>query len=132
MCRRVPEIKEYKTWADETTKQIAQEDLELKEGLLDDAQRELDRLTDGNSEDIIAAQARIDAAQATINLARVISPFGGIVTESYPLSGDQVSAGATAFRLDDLSKLLVDVEVSEVSLSFNNSQFTLNCVNFFT
>lgn len=113
----IPEIKEYKTWADETTKQIAQEDLELKQGLLDDAQRELDRLTDGNSEDIIAAQARIDAAQATINLARVISPFGGIVTESYPLSGDQVGAGATAFRLDDLSKLLVDVEVSEVDIN---------------
>lgn len=113
----IPEIKEYKTWADETTKQIAQEDLELKQGLLADAQRELDRLTDGNSEDIIAAQARIDAAQATINLARVISPFGGIVTESYPLSGDQVGAGATAFRLDDLSKLLVDVEVSEVDIN---------------
>jgi HlyD family secretion protein len=113
----VPEIKEYKTWADETTKAIAQEDLELKQGLLDDAQRNLDRLTDGNSEDIIAAQARIDAAQATLNLARVVAPFGGIVTESYPLPGDQVSAGATAFRIDDLSKLLVDVEVSEVDIN---------------
>lgn len=113
----VPEIKEYKTWADEETKAIAQEDLELKQGLLDDAQRTLDRLTDGNSEDIIAAQARIDAAQATLNLAHVVAPFGGIVTESYPLPGDQVSAGATAFRIDDLSKLLVDVEVSEVDIN---------------
>jgi HlyD family secretion protein len=113
----VPEIKEYKTWADEATKTKAQEDLELKKGLLDDAQRKLDRLTDGSSEDIIAAQARVDAAQATINLARVIAPFGGIVTESYPLPGDQVSAGATAFRIDDLSKLLVDVEVSEVDIN---------------
>ena len=113
----VPEVKEYKTWADEATKTKAQEDLDLKKGLLDDAQRTLDRLTDGNSEDIIAAQARIDAAQATLNLARVMAPFGGIVTESYPLPGDQVSAGATAFRLDDLSKLLVDVEVSEVDIN---------------
>ncbi|HKI52511.1 MAG TPA: efflux RND transporter periplasmic adaptor subunit [Anaerolineales bacterium] len=113
----IPEVKEYKTWADEATKTKAQEDLELKKGLLDDAQRKLDRLTDGNSEDIIAAQARVDAAQATINLARVTAPFGGIVTESYPLPGDQVSAGATAFRLDDLSKLLVDVDVSEVDIN---------------
>jgi HlyD family secretion protein len=113
----VPEIKEYKTWADEETKKKAQEDLELKQGLLDDAQRSLDRLIDGNSEDIIAAQARIDAAQATLNLARITAPFAGIVTESYPLSGDQVSAGATAFRIDDLSKLLVDVEVSEVDIN---------------
>ena len=39
------------------------------------------------------------------------------MTESYPLPGDQVSAGATAFRLDDLSKLLVDVDVSEVDIN---------------
>lgn len=113
----VPQIKEYKTWADEGTKTKAQEDLDLKTGLLEDAQRNLDRLTNGNSADIIAAQARIDAAQATLNLARVSAPFPGIVTESYPLPGDQVSAGATAFRVDDLSKLLVDVDVSEVDIN---------------
>jgi HlyD family secretion protein len=39
------------------------------------------------------------------------------VTESYPLPGDQVAAGATAFRMDDLSSLLVDVEVSEVDIN---------------
>ena len=113
----IPEIKEYKTWADEATKTKAQEDLDLKDGLLEDAQRNLDRLTNGNSADIIAAQARIDAAQATLNLAHVAAPFGGIVTESYPLPGDQISAGATAFRIDDLSKLLVDVDVSEVDIN---------------
>lgn len=113
----VPQVKEYKTWADEGTKIKAQEDLDLKTGLLEDAQRKLDRLTDGNSAEIIAAQARIDAAQATLNLARVSAPFAGIVTESYPLPGDQVSAGATAFRIDDLSKLLVDVDVSEVDIN---------------
>jgi len=113
----IPEVKEYKTWADEATKTKAQEELELAEGKLNDAQRNLDRLTNGNSADIIAAQARIDAAQATINLSRVSAPFAGIVTESYPLPGDQISAGATAFRVDDLSKLLVDVDVSEVDIN---------------
>ena len=82
-----------------------------------DAQREYDRLSAGNTAEITATQARVDAAQATINLARVIAPFGGIVTEAYPLPGDQVGAGATAFRIDDLSKLLVDVEVSEVDIN---------------
>ncbi|HUE98702.1 MAG TPA: efflux RND transporter periplasmic adaptor subunit, partial [Anaerolineales bacterium] len=78
---------------------------------------EFDRLTAGNTTEIAAAQARVDAAQATLNLARVIAPFAGTVTESYPLSGDQVSAGATAFRLDNLSSLLVDVKVSEVDIN---------------
>jgi len=82
-----------------------------------DAQREYDRLSAGNIAEITAVQARIDAAQATLNLARVIAPFSGIVTESYPLPGDQVGAGAIAFRIDDLSSLLVDVDVSEVDIN---------------
>ena len=76
-----------------------------------------DRLTSGNTADIAAAQARVDAAKATLNLARVVAPFGGIVTEADTLPGDQVSAGTMAFRIDDLSSLLVDVEVSEVDIN---------------
>lgn len=115
--KQFPIETEKKVWADETTKQKAQEDLELKEARLNDAQRTYDLLTSGNTVEIASAQARVDAAQATLNLSRVIAPFGGIVTEAYPLSGDQVSAGATAFRVDDLSSLLVDVEVSEVDIN---------------
>ena len=95
----------------------ATNDLALKTSKLEDAQREFDRLNNGNMSDIVAAQARVDAAQATLNLARVISPFSGIVTEAHPLSGDQVGAGDSAFRLDDLSSLLVDVKVSEVDIN---------------
>ncbi len=95
----------------------AANDLALKTSQLGDAQRVFDRLNNGNKEDIAAAQARVDAARATLNLARVVSPFAGTVTEAYPLTGDQVSAGATAFRLDNLSSLLVDVKVSEVDIN---------------
>jgi HlyD family secretion protein len=112
-----PFLKEYRGYADEKTIAKADEDLALAKAKLDDAQREYDRLTAGNTADIAAAQARLDAAQATLNLARLIAPFPGIVTESYPLPGDQVSAGAAAFRVDDLSSLLVDVNVSEVDIN---------------
>ncbi len=115
--RTVPILKEYKQHPDATTIAKADEDLALKTAKLDDAQREYDRLTSGNTADIAAAQARVDAAKATLNLARVVAPFGGIVTEADTLPGDQVSAGTTAFRIDDLSSLLVDVEVSEVDIN---------------
>ena len=95
----------------------AENDRSLKKAELDEAQRTYDRLTAGNTTEIKAAQARVDAAQATLNMARVISPFAGTVTESQTLPGDQVSAGGTAFRVDDLSSLLVDVEVSEVDIN---------------
>jgi HlyD family secretion protein len=95
----------------------AENDLALKKAQLDEAQRTYDRLTAGNTTEIAAAQARVDAAQAALNMARVVSPFAGTVTESHTLPGDQVSAGATAFRVDNLSSLLVDVEVSEVDIN---------------
>lgn len=95
----------------------AENDLALKQAELDEAQRTYDRLTSGNTAEIEAAQARVEAAQAALNMARVVSPFAGTVTESHSLSGDQVGAGATAFRVDNLSSLLVDVQVSEVDIN---------------
>lgn len=115
--RTIPVLKEYRGYASEETKAKADEDLALAQAKLDDAQREYDRLAGGNLEEIVAAQARVDAAQATINLARVIAPFAATVTESSVLSGDQISAGQVAFRLDDLTSLYVDLEVSEVDIN---------------
>lgn len=119
--RTVPKVTERKGMADAETIEKADEDLELAKAKLDDAQREFDRLKDGaDPADVAAAQARVDAAQATLNLARVIAPFAGTVTESYPLPGDQVGAGSTAFRIDNLENLYVDVEVSEVDINSVN------------
>jgi HlyD family secretion protein len=116
--RTVPVLKEYRGFASKETIAKADEDLAVAKAKLDDAQREFDRLKNGaDAVDIAAAQARVDAAQSTLNLARVITPFAGTVTEAYPLPGDQIAAGATAFRVDNLSSLLVDVEVSEVDIN---------------
>lgn len=114
---QVREVKTYKGYADPTTIAKADEQLALAQAKLEDAQRTYDRLISGNIVEITAAQARIDAARATLNLARVTAPFGGIVTEAYPLPGDLVNGGTVAFRLDDLSSLLVDVNVSEVDIN---------------
>lgn len=115
--RTIPILKEYRGYADKETIAKADEDLALAKAKLDDAQRTLDNLTNGTSPEVLAAQARVDAAQATLNLARITAPFAGTVTESHSLPGDQVGAGATAFRLDNLSSLFVDVEVSEVDIN---------------
>lgn len=112
------EAVEREGYADAATIQKADEDLALAKAKLDDAQREYDRLKNGpDPVDLAAAKARVEAAQATLNLAHIIAPFDGTVTESYPLPGDQVGAGATAFRIDNLTSLYVDVEVSEVDIN---------------
>ena len=115
--RRIPVLKEYRGYADKETIEKADEELSLAKARLDDALREYERLNNGNMLDITAAQARVDAAQAALNMARIIAPFAGTVTEAHSLPGDQIAAGDIAFRLDNLSSLLVDVKVSEVDIN---------------
>jgi HlyD family secretion protein len=91
---------------------------DLAKAQLDDAQREWDRVKNGPTKgDLASAQARLDAAQATLNTARISSPFAGTVTEVNGMVGDQVSPGTRAFRIDDLSHMQVDVQVSEVDIN---------------
>ena len=116
--KRFPIIKTVKVKkGDDDTIHKAEQDLALAKSKLDDAKRAYDQLKNGNTSEIQAAQARVDAAQATLNLSRVMAPFNGIVTESYPMPGDQVTVGQKAFRIDDLSRLFVDVDVSEVDIN---------------
>jgi multidrug efflux pump subunit AcrA (membrane-fusion protein) len=79
---------------------------------------ELER--DPNPDDLVAAQARLQAAQSAVDSLSLTAPFAGTITEVDIKPGDQVSPGSIAFRLDKLDHLLVDVQVSEVDI--NNIQ----------
>jgi len=116
--QQIPEIKWRKGLVDEQTILEAENSLALQKAELDDAQREYDRLKDGpDPDDVAAAQANVDAAQATLNMARIISPIDGTITQASTQLGDHTIAGSLAFRVDDLSQLLVDVEVSEIDIN---------------
>jgi HlyD family secretion protein len=83
-----------------------------------DAEREMERVKNGASpDDLAAARARVAAAQATINLSKIITPFNGTITKVPAQPGDRVSPGQVAFRLDDLTKLMVDMQISEVDIN---------------
>ncbi len=82
------------------------------------AKEDWERIKDGpNQDDIATAQARIDAAQATLDMARLTAPFGGTITRVDIQNGDLVGVGKAAFEIADLSRLLVDLEVSEVDIN---------------
>ncbi len=116
--QQIPKVKYTKGYADAATIAKADQTLALDKAQLDDAQRAFDRVKDGpNPLDVQAAKARVQAAQATLNMADIIAPIDGTVTQASPLVGDQVSTGLSAFRIDDLSGLLVDVQVSEVDIN---------------
>jgi len=93
-------------------------DLAVLEAQLADARRNRERLQAGpDPQEILAAQARVDAAQAVLNQARITAPFDGVITHVPILPGDLVTPGAQAFRLDSLANLLVDVQVSEIDIN---------------
>ena len=100
--------------------EIAQADaaLTLAEAKLKDAQREYARLQNGaDPKDIEAAKAHIAALQATLDSVRLTAPIDGTVTDVGIQPGDPASPAAQAFRIDDLSNLLVDVELTEVDIN---------------
>ena len=104
--------------ADDETKEIGAQDLALAQARYDDALRAWERVAEGSDKsDVAAAQARVDAAQATLNMAELTAPFEGTITQIDLMPGHQVSAGTSAFRVDDFSSLLVDVELSEVDIN---------------
>lgn len=92
--------------------------LALAQAKYDDAVREWERVKDGpDPDDIRAAEARIAAIEATLGLSSLNAPFAGTITEVISKIGDQVSPGTVSFRLDDLSRLLVDVLVPEADIN---------------
>lgn len=96
----------------------AENDLALKKAQLEDAQYAVDHLKDGpNTDDITAAQAKVDAAQATVDSMSVIAPFDGEVlyVESQP--GNVVNVDTPAVNIANLDQLSVETQVDEADVA---------------
>jgi len=92
--------------------------VELARAQYEDALREYERLQNGaDPADVLAAEARVASAQATLNLASIFAPFDGTVASVQVIPGDQVTPGTMAFDLVDLSRMLVDVSLSEIDIN---------------
>lgn len=105
------------TW-DRLSAGVSSGELAVAEAKLADAQREYERVKDGPTQaDIEAAQAAVDAAQAALDDAQLLAPFTGTITEVEVSTGDLVRSGDSAFRIDDLSALYLDLQISEVDLA---------------
>jgi len=96
----------------------AENDLLLKKSQLEDAHTEYDRLTAGpDSQAVIAAQAKVDAAQATVNSLSIIAPFDGEVLSVEQRAGDLVAADELSVNLADMAHLYVETQVDESDIA---------------
>jgi HlyD family secretion protein len=107
-------IKNFKGPATEDMLTEAENDLALKEARLNDLQREYDRLKSGpNAQDVLAAQARVDAAQATVNMLSILAPFDGVALSVDSRAGDVIKTGELSVNVADLDHLYVETQVDE-------------------
>jgi HlyD family secretion protein len=93
-------------------------ELSLAQAQLQEARKQLSDLEAGpTSDDIRAAQAQVDAAQAQVDKRRILAPISATVTRVNVKPGDQAAPGQLAFRLDDISQIVVNAAISEVDVN---------------
>jgi HlyD family secretion protein len=111
----------------------AENDLALKQARYEDARRRYDRLKDGpNAQDVRAAQARVDAAQAAVNSLSIIAPFDGQVLSVDDQAGDTVTSGELSVNMADMSRLYIRTQVDESDIANiklgNQAEVTLDAL----
>ena len=80
------------------------------------ARAEAQRLLDA-SDELSAAQAEMQALQNLVDQASIIAPFAGTVTDIRATAGGEAGSGDFAVQLDDLSNLVIEVEISQMEIN---------------
>jgi multidrug efflux pump subunit AcrA (membrane-fusion protein) len=93
--------------------------LSVAEANLADAIREYERLKEGpDPDEVLAAEARVKAAESVIDQKYLIAPFDGTIIEVNAQTGEAVSPGVPVILLADLETLVVQTtDLSEVDIA---------------
>jgi len=93
--------------------------LSVAEANLADAIREYERLKEGpDPDEVLAAEARVKAAESVINQKYLIAPFNGTIIEVNAQTGESISPGVPVILLADLETLVVQTtDLSEVDIA---------------
>lgn len=105
--------------ADFTEREIAEAELEVElgEARVADLQKRVDLLSDGPDPDqVTILETQLAMAQSRLESPLIEATFDGVVTVLSVQEGDVVQVGTQAIQLDDLSKLYLDVQISEVDI----------------
>jgi HlyD family secretion protein len=104
----------------------AQATLDLAKATLTEAQNYVAALTGGEVPadatgtsllKLKQAKLAVQTAQANLDATKLTAPFDGTITQANAISQAVVSPGTQAFRLDNLSNLVVAVQVIEIDIN---------------
>ncbi len=92
-------------------------EVELGESKVADMQERVNILSEGpDPDEVTILETQLEIAQSRIDSILIEAPFDGVITELSAKPGDVVQTGGQALRLDDLSRLYLDVQISEVDI----------------
>jgi HlyD family secretion protein len=92
-------------------------EVELGESKMADMQERVNILSEGpDPDEVTILETQLEIAQSRIDSILIEAPFDGVITELSAKPGDVVQMGGQALRLDDLSRLYLDVQISEVDI----------------
>ncbi len=98
--------------------EVAAAELKVAQETLVAAEESLAELQAGATYDeIAAAEAKVITAQQKMEKQFIEAPFDGTITESYPEVNDSVTSSTMAFRIDNISKMQIELSVSELDIN---------------
>lgn len=115
----------YNGYTDSNEVQQADANLKLAQAKLADAERAYDRIKDGPTETQVSSiKAEINAADATIETSKIVSPIDGVVAQVKAKPFDVISYESNsaernilAVRVDDTTSHYIDISVSELDIN---------------
>jgi HlyD family secretion protein len=63
------------------------------------------------------AELAVQTAQDNLDVTKLTAPFDGTITQANAIPGATVSTGTQIFRIDDLSNLVIAVQVTEIDIN---------------
>ena len=105
--------------ADYTEREVTEAELQLAlgEARVGDLQQRVDLLSDGPDPDRVRIlEIQLSIAQSRLDSPLIEAPIDGVVTVVPVRRGDVVQVGQQAVRIDDLSNLYLDVQISEIDI----------------
>jgi HlyD family secretion protein len=107
----------YLGYPSEIDQAILDAELEVARSNVREAEKTLEEIENGpDPDDVAAAEARILAAQRNLDLVYIEAPFGGTITAVDIKPGDTISPGIPVIQFADLTKMFIEVDISEVDL----------------
>lgn len=102
----------------ENTKKQAAADIKVAEAAYNEALKVFKTYESGypSEQELLSAELAISDAQDSYDKRSAIADIDGVITIMNPRAGDYVTNGTTAFRIDNLDRIFIPIDISEIDI----------------